>query len=194
MKTLLVVLAIIIIAVITNPSQQRHREVVKEKFTQILQKSINHNDKKEGWENTLDMFGDVLSSVVIDQLVNNSISSNNYLIFSVTNILQGGKSSAIGLGIFGNVILSNKIDELTQEMDKERNKKDEKSIVKKKKKERNFFQSFLSPEVIKANREAEKWHRKEVREMREHLKWREREDAKIERDNTIEDTNDNTEN
>ncbi len=100
------------VAVYTNPKQDQHKEAVKAKIKSHLQKSVEENTS--GLDNLLggmaQSFGMMLGGAVVDGLVSNAITTENYVVFSVTKLSWEGKSHRIGIGIFGNVFLSKKID------------------------------------------------------------------------------------
>ena len=44
-------------------------------------------------------------------MIENAITRENYVVFSLTKITYEGKEKSIGYGVFGTVILSEKIEE-----------------------------------------------------------------------------------
>lgn len=103
---------IVLIAVFTNPNVQTHREAVKTMYNQNLQKHL----VKIGSENNSEMqngdanFGMILGNVFIDKIIGNIVTSDNYVLFSITKLSLEGKSKMIGFGLFGNVFISNKVN------------------------------------------------------------------------------------
>jgi hypothetical protein len=98
---------IILIAVITNPSQQSHQADVKSKINSLMQTTLkedNSNDLGSG-------LGMLFGGVLIDKFVESYVTSNSYLIFSTTEVTWNGETKTIGFGLFGNVFLNKKIDE-----------------------------------------------------------------------------------
>ncbi len=108
---------IILIAAVSNPSLEQHREVLKDKLNLHMQSAMN--EKLSGSNNVLEQAGKVLGSMfgntLIDGIINNIVSSDNYLIFSTTKITVEGKSKVIGIGIFGNVFITKKLDEAIED-------------------------------------------------------------------------------
>lgn len=104
---------ILLIAIITNPDTNRHKEEVKSKIHEYLQNSLANdvNEADDKWSKASKLFGNLLGETMINNMVNTMISSNNYILFSTTNATSEGKTKTIGLGIFGNVFLSNKVNE-----------------------------------------------------------------------------------
>src|ERR1035437_10328861 len=105
---------IILIAVITNPNDDKHKSSVKSKLLSLtLQKSVNNIANETGnqfYQAGLGI-GTMIGGALAEQLINNSVSTDNYLIFSTTKITWNGETKIIGFGAFGNVYLSDKIDE-----------------------------------------------------------------------------------
>ena len=102
--TSVIIIVIIIIAVITNPSPEEHKQAVKELFNQHIQKSLSEEDS-----NDFEKAGILLGSSLAENLIENSISRDNYILFSTTISTWEGKSKSIGYGFFGNVFLSEDI-------------------------------------------------------------------------------------
>ena len=108
-----ILVLVIIIAVITNPNQDRHKEVIKAKITTYIQKAIKPTttDSTNEWEQAGQAIGLMLGGVMVDQIINNLISTDNYLLFSTTKITWEGQTKTIGIGAFGNVYITKKLDE-----------------------------------------------------------------------------------
>lgn len=114
MKTKQIVLiaagVFLLLAAVTNPSKTAHKDEVKSKFTESYQKSLEMNTTSgnSGFE----ALGSLLGTSLINTLVENNISCDNYLLFSITKITYKGESKSIGFGFLGNVFLSGKVDEV----------------------------------------------------------------------------------
>lgn len=104
--SLIIISAIILIGIITNPNSDRHKEAVKNKLNSIFQTSKSEQESDE-WS----QLGDAFTMMIIGPIVNNLISTDNYILFSTTKINWEGESRVIGLGAFGNVFLSKQLDE-----------------------------------------------------------------------------------
>jgi hypothetical protein len=109
---------IILIAVFTNPDEDKHREGVKSKLNTYMQKSVVKTDNE--WEQAGQTLGLALGGMIIEELINSSISTDNYILFSMTKITWDGESKIIGAGAFGNVFLTKKIDEILDQALKEK--------------------------------------------------------------------------
>jgi hypothetical protein len=110
---LVIMSLIIIVAVLTNPDQDRHKEVIKDKLLIYLQKSMKQNQTKtkNEWEEAGQALGIMLGGVLVDGLLNNLMSIDNYVLFSTTKITWEGERKIIGIGALGNVFLTRELDE-----------------------------------------------------------------------------------
>lgn len=103
-KTIIIIFAIIIlIAVLTNPSNEEHKQAVKSVVNQVVQNSISENESDIG------KLGVLFGSSLAENLIENSVTRDNYILFSITKITWKGESKSIGYGLFGNVFLSEKV-------------------------------------------------------------------------------------
>jgi len=104
---------IIIIAVITNPNQDRHKEVIKSKLNTYMQKSLkdSHSETNSEWDQAGKALGLMFGGAIIDQIINNLVSTDNYVLFSTTKITWDGKTKIVGIGAFGNVYLTSQLDD-----------------------------------------------------------------------------------
>lgn len=119
-KTHLIIIVIVLIglvAVLTNPNQDRHKEVVKNKLNLYLQKSIKEEfaDRNNEGEKSGQAIGTMLGVVLVNQIIDNLVSTDNYVLFSKTKITWDGKTKVIGIGAFGNVYLTAKLDDSLNE-------------------------------------------------------------------------------
>jgi hypothetical protein len=103
----------LLIAILTNPNQDRHKEVVKNKLNTIMQKAMKDGLKNSdsGAEQLGSALGLMLGGALLDRMIETMVSTDNYVLFSTTKITWDGKSKLIGIGVFGNVFISDKIDE-----------------------------------------------------------------------------------
>jgi len=100
---------ILTISMLTNPNESRQKEILKYKLNVHLQKILSENDV----ENQGFMF---LGNLFVSGIVNNAISTDNYIVFSTTNYTYKGESKVIGLAAFGNVFLFNDLDDLKKQL------------------------------------------------------------------------------
>jgi hypothetical protein len=111
MKKSIVVLIIIgivvIIAAATNPNKSRHKEVLESKIKTYMQKSM----KGENNEFAL-LLGSLLGNAVVSIAIDKFVSTDNYILFSTTKLTWQGETKVIGFGAFGNVFISEKLNEI----------------------------------------------------------------------------------
>ena len=111
-STLFLIL-IVLVAIFTNPGSERHKETIKSKLNIYLQKVMKDNLKEASEEEQQagQAIGMLLGGAIIDRIIDNTLSTNNYLLFSTTKISWEGETKIIGIGAFGNVFLTGKLDE-----------------------------------------------------------------------------------
>lgn len=104
---------ILAVAVLTNPSHDRHREAIKLKLNTYWQKSMSEAflESSNEWELVGQTLGLMLGGALIDGIISNIVTTDNYLIFSTTKMTWAGETNIIGIGVFGNVYLTKEIDE-----------------------------------------------------------------------------------
>lgn len=100
LKKRYIIIAILLIAVITNPSKARH----KSKVLQLVETAMGANIHTNSDVVHLDPF--------LEQMVDSYIDYSNYLFFSTTNVNIQGSSKVIGIGLFGYVYIPDKLEEI----------------------------------------------------------------------------------
>lgn len=110
---LIVIGLIALLAVFTNPKQVRHKEVIKAKINTHMQKAMSEEMSKtdDGWEKAGQALGLMLGGLVVDGIIANVVTTSNYVLFSTSNVSWQGESHVIGVGVFGNVFVTKKLDE-----------------------------------------------------------------------------------
>ncbi|MFB9076763.1 hypothetical protein ACFFLS_23890 [Flavobacterium procerum] len=101
----------LIIAGLTNPGTEKHKEEVRLKMNTIFHEKSKKDDISQD-ENAV---GSVIAQSMINMIVNNLVSSSNYILFSTTEVTFQGKTKTIGVGFLGNIFLSSKMDEALKE-------------------------------------------------------------------------------
>ena len=111
--TLAIIGLIILVAVLSNPNQDRHKEVIKNKLITYLQKSVKKGQTgtKDDWEEAGQVLGIMLGGLIVDKVLDNFMSTDNYVVFSTTKITWEGNTKIIGIGAFGNVFITKGLDE-----------------------------------------------------------------------------------
>lgn len=110
--TLIITVVLSATALFTNPQPERHKEAVKSKLSAFMQQSMKESltQTDNEWEQAGQALGMMLGGALVDRIVEELITSDNYLLFSTTRMHWDGESKVIGIGIFGNVFLSKDID------------------------------------------------------------------------------------
>lgn len=103
MKTIITI-AILMIAAITNPKTIDHQIKVKSEIS----RAIHTKNLKEG--NDVGILGEVIIKLAIDKEVETSISSDNYILFSLTKVIDKSGSRVVGIGVFTKVFLFTNIN------------------------------------------------------------------------------------
>ncbi len=115
--TLAITCLIFVVAVLTNPDQSRHKEVIKNKLITYLQKSIKKDQTKpkDEWEEAGQALGIMLGGMIVEKVLDNFMSTDNYIVFSTTKITWDGETRIIGIGAFGNVFMTRELDKSLNE-------------------------------------------------------------------------------
>lgn len=103
----IIIALILLVAVLTNPNPERHREAVKTKLNAYMQQTMKDN----GSETEGQAFGALIGGALIDRMVETVVSTDSYLIFSTTKVTWEGKTRVIGFGVFGNVYITGQVKE-----------------------------------------------------------------------------------
>ena len=102
---------LVLLLLVTNPSQDKHKLVLKDNFISSITTELDKQKQKTGMEG-LQLS---VATMFIYNMVDNTVTSSSYLLFSTTKIKIDGNEKTIGFGILGHVYLSSKIDEALNE-------------------------------------------------------------------------------
>jgi len=102
---------LMVILALTNPNQEVHKEKVKVKLNEFYEKEMANDNTSDQFSQAGNSMGMILAKSMINMVIDNSVSSSNYILFSTTNVTWEGKTKTVGFGILGNVFLSSKIDD-----------------------------------------------------------------------------------
>lgn len=102
---------LLVVAGLTNPNVDRHKDVVKHKLSAILKEEVKKqaNQSKE-WAKFSETLSMMVGSAIIEEVVDKGVSADNYWVLSLTRIALDKDSKIIGWGAFGNVYLSQEMD------------------------------------------------------------------------------------
>jgi hypothetical protein len=97
----------------TNPSQEDHRQALEAKFIENIQTKMAN--KPETTSEIGQTFGLAMATAFIGKIIDSTVTRNNWILFSTTEITIEGKTKTIGVGVLGHVYLSSKVDDALSE-------------------------------------------------------------------------------
>lgn len=106
LKKRYIIILILLIAIITNPSKERY----KSKIVEIVNASIGIN----GYAND-----DVTlpADTLLDQILESYMVYSNYFLFSTISVDYKGNSKVVGFGAFGFIYIPNQLEDILQTTD-----------------------------------------------------------------------------
>lgn len=104
-----VVLLLGVVAAVTNPSEERHRAAVRE----VL--SVHAESKLPALlaTDSSAVGGSLLRRAValgLDRAVQHAVTADDYLLFSTTVVTYGAERQVVGVGAFGHVFVSDRLN------------------------------------------------------------------------------------
>ena len=110
-KIILIIVSIFVLAlIISNPSEESHRYTLKKKVMAASEKAIEETlTGGNSYEKIAQNIGLVFGGAMIDKLIDASVSRDNYVLFSYTTFNWAGNKNIIGVGILGNVFISEEV-------------------------------------------------------------------------------------
>lgn len=118
MKTINVFLiglmAVIGLAIYTNPKVDAHKLAFKTKCTDYLEKKVGTKipEIDNSYLKIGKVLGSILGNTLIDEIIDEKVSCQSFGVFSLTKINWEGKEETIGYGLLGQVIISDKFEEV----------------------------------------------------------------------------------
>ena len=109
---LLAISLFVTITALTNPDKEAHKEKVKLKMNEFYDQEMakKDNSSNDQYSQAVKSIGIILGRSLINTIIDNAVSSSNYILFSTTEVTWEGKTKTVGLGILGNIFLSSEID------------------------------------------------------------------------------------
>lgn len=109
---LVVLVGVAVIGYLTNPTEAMHREASKDKLEMIAENLLaNYGIDPQ----VLSSLGINFQGKLVDELITNHISCDNYYVFSLTKLNWRDQSQTVGFGFFNKVYISNKVDDKIKE-------------------------------------------------------------------------------
>ena len=106
---LIVLLGLAVIGYLTNPTEVMHREAAQEMLEKISENILSDYGIDPRILSTL---GVDFQGKLVEELITNHISRDNYYVFSLTKVHWEGLNQVIGLGFFNKVYISNQVDDI----------------------------------------------------------------------------------
>lgn len=100
----LLVIGLLLVAFISNPSLTEHERVVIDAYNELINEEVDKLKLGEG----LGQLGKSLGGFVAKEVIEQKVSRENLLICSLTKLNHKGEVHFIGIGIFGQVFLFQK--------------------------------------------------------------------------------------
>lgn len=88
---IIAVVLVLLVAIFTNPSQTEHKEKIKETFTTYYQKSLDKNTIDS--EKSFAVLGSLIGESLINKMIENAVTRDNYVFFSITKITYEGEKN-----------------------------------------------------------------------------------------------------
>lgn len=104
--------------ILTNPSLEEHKEATKLKCNSLIFKQIASENSGDLVNKLATTVGTLWGGPIVDELIDKTLNRENYLIFSLTKIKWLDENKTIGIGILGNVYLTDKLDNALKEKTK----------------------------------------------------------------------------
>lgn len=92
---------IILVAVLTNPSEEKHKEIIQKEWISYMHDFIYTDDEDELRQAFRAMFAEAAANYIIT----NVASTTNYVLLSTTEVVLNGEHKFVGIGFFGNVFI-----------------------------------------------------------------------------------------
>lgn len=135
---ILLSIGLLLILVISNPKEQAHKDAVKSKVNSVFQKSLMKTESSDGIGEIGQGLGLLFGGLLIEKLVDNYITCDNYLLFSLTKAAINDEPRTIGFGFLGNVFISSEIKNV---LNSSLNNKDKSEIAALEKNEERLSES-----------------------------------------------------
>ena len=101
----------------TNPGLEDHRQEVRSEVMQFISKEAS---AVQSSSNALAQLGEeegyVLGNILIQNIANDAVNADNYLLFSLTTLQIQYEERNIGIGLFGQVFLFDDLEDALKNM------------------------------------------------------------------------------
>ncbi|MFC6998028.1 DUF4359 domain-containing protein [Rufibacter roseus] len=111
-KVLLLIGIVLVLFAATNPSIETHKAEVKQMLTQKMnleEIATETAESEDTFEQVGNAIGTTLGLAFVDKMIDNAISTDSYVLFSLTKATWEGKEKVIGYGLLGNVFIFDEV-------------------------------------------------------------------------------------
>jgi hypothetical protein len=112
-----VIIAIVLLGVlaVSNPKLEEHQRAMRFKIEKIVDREFGNSNSSSSSSSTLETIasgiGSMLKTSIIDGIVKEYVKRKDYLLFSLTTVEINNEPKIVGIGLLGNVFISEKVDD-----------------------------------------------------------------------------------
>jgi hypothetical protein len=107
----IIVIALLAILYASNPSLEDHQNAVKEKISKIIKSQIPTDEKTTSTVGEIGTaIGTLFGNSVLESIAKEVVKKKDYFFFSLTSVEYNGYNKVIGIGIMGNVHISEEVE------------------------------------------------------------------------------------
>jgi hypothetical protein len=112
-----VIIAIVLLGVlaVSNPKLEEHQRAMRFKIEKIVDREFGTSNSSSSSSSTLETIasgiGSMLKTSIIDGIVKEYVKRKDYLFFSLTTVEINSEPKIVGIGLLGNVFISEKVDQ-----------------------------------------------------------------------------------
>ena len=107
----IIVICLLAILYASNPSLEDHQNAVKEKISKIIKSQMPTDEKTTS---TLGEIGTAIGTLfgnsLLEGIAKEVVKKKDYFFFSLTSVEYNGNEKVIGIGILGNVHISEEVE------------------------------------------------------------------------------------
>lgn len=109
---LIIFVAMLTAAYFTNPPVEKHRETAKVKIENIIENTVKTYHLPYEWLMNKQTYP---TEELVDYVADNYVYADNYYFFSLTKVKMETHNQSVGIGVFGHVFISEKVEEIAQQ-------------------------------------------------------------------------------
>lgn len=96
-----------IVMYFTNPDENAHKEAVSREVLAAIQEEKSESKTISGWfEKMAGNASDYMLKLVVKPVIDNTVSVENYVVFSLTRLKIQDIDRRVGIGLFGKVFIA----------------------------------------------------------------------------------------